>query len=80
MFARVIISSVAIFVGLLTGMLCNMGIGMLNVLFFPMPEGVDWFDESAREALDAWIKSLPQHAFTRVGALVLRDLIVSRLE
>ncbi len=41
MFVRIIIAFVAVVVGLFVGMLCNMGIGTLNLLFFPMPEGLD---------------------------------------
>ena len=66
MFLRIIIAFVAVIVGLFIGTLCNMGIGMLNILFFPMPADVNWCDESSHEALDAWIKSLPQHAFILV--------------
>ncbi|MBC8203485.1 MAG: hypothetical protein H8E91_06610, partial [Planctomycetes bacterium] len=60
---RILIAIVAVIVGLIVGSAVNWGIGSLNVVFFPMPEGVPWQDT---DAIIAWIKTLPQQAFILV--------------
>ena len=60
---RILIAIVAVIVGLFIGGTVNLGTGMLNVLIFPMPDGVSWNDS---EAINEWIKGLPQSAFILV--------------
>ena len=60
---RILIAIVAVIVGLFIGGTVNLGTGMLNVLIFPMPDGVSWNDS---EAINEWIKDLPQSAFILV--------------
>ena len=60
---RILFAIVAVIVGVLVGGAVNWGIGNLNVMFFPMPEGVTWQDT---DAIIAWIKTLPQQAFILV--------------
>jgi hypothetical protein len=60
---RILVAIVAVVVGLIVGGAANWGMGNLNVLFYPMPEGVTWTD---KDAIIAWIKTLPQTAFILV--------------
>jgi len=60
---RILIAIVAVIVGLFIGGTVNLGTGILNVLIFPMPDGVSWNDS---EAINEWIKGLPQSAFILV--------------
>ena len=50
----------AVIAGLIIGMALNMAIAMLNMFFFPMPEGVSMQDQ---EAFSAWASALPETAF-----------------
>lgn len=47
----------AVILGLIAGMIANMALGMLNLVFFPLPEGVSMWDT---EALTAAIRDMPQ--------------------
>ena len=50
----------AVIAGLIVGMALNMAIIMLNLIPFPMPEGVSMEDQ---EAFSAWASTLPDTAF-----------------
>jgi len=50
----------AVFAGMIVGMALNMAIIMLNLIFFPMPEGLSMED---REGFSAWAATLPDSAF-----------------
>ena len=50
----------AVILGLIVGMVLNMGVLFLNMVFFPMPEGVSMNDQAA---MVAWMAELPQTAF-----------------
>lgn len=66
---RILIAIVAVIVGTLIGGMANYLIGMLNVMLFPLPDGMtysDMFDADAQETLVVWISSLPQSAFILV--------------
>jgi hypothetical protein len=54
---------IAVLVGLFVGMAANMAVVQLNLLMFPLPEGVSWTDDAE---LIAWIETLPQSAFVLV--------------
>ena len=59
----------AVITGLCIGGIANMLIGGLNLLFFPMPDGMtfsDMFDEEKLPAILAWLETLPQSAFILV--------------
>ena len=63
---RILIAFVAVIVGTLIGGMANFGIGMLNVVFFPAPEGTTFQElikPENRDALIDWLGSLPQSAF-----------------
>ena len=50
----------AVFAGLIVGMALNMAIIMVNLIPFPMPEGLSMQDQ---EGFSAWAKTLPATAF-----------------
>ncbi|MEE2856364.1 MAG: hypothetical protein VX949_03120, partial [Planctomycetota bacterium] len=50
----------AVIAGMIVGMALNMAIIMLNLIFFPMPEGLSMQDQ---EGFSAWAKTLPETAF-----------------
>ena len=54
---------IAVLVGLFVGMTANMMVVQLNLLMFPLPDGVTWTDT---DELIAWIETLPQSAFVLV--------------
>lgn len=54
---------VAVLAGMFVGMVLNMGLIQLNVVLFPMPEGVG-FDDT--EAFATYIQGLPLRAFVLV--------------
>ena len=57
----------AVVIGVVVGGSINMGIGLLNVQIFPLPEGMSLMTiADDPEALEAWINSLPQTAFILV--------------
>ena len=57
----------AVVIGVVVGASINMGIGLLNVQIFPLPEGMSLMTiADDPEALEAWISSLPQTAFILV--------------
>ena len=57
----------AVVIGAIVGGSINMGIGLLNVQIFPLPEGMSLMTiADDPEALEAWINSLPQTAFILV--------------
>jgi len=49
-----------VIVGLIVGMILNMALVLLNVMLFPMPEGMDMNDP---EQFNAYLAPLPDHAF-----------------
>ncbi|MCH2146789.1 MAG: hypothetical protein MK073_03115 [Phycisphaerales bacterium] len=72
----------AIAVGIFVGMLCNMGIGLANILIFPMPEGMnfsDAFNEETQQAFIDWLDSLPQSAFLLVLVAHLSQAFIGGL-
>lgn len=50
----------AVVAGMVVGMALNMALIMLNLVFFPMPEGVSMQDQ---EGFSAWAATLPDSAF-----------------
>jgi len=50
----------AVILGLIVGMALNMGLVLLNMVFFPMPEGISMSDQAG---MAAWMAELPQTAF-----------------
>ena len=50
----------AVIAGLIVGMALNMALIMVNLIPFPMPEGVSMQDQ---EAFSAWASTLPDTAF-----------------
>ncbi len=72
----------AIAVGIFVGMLCNMGIGLANILIFPMQEGMtlsDAFNEKTQQAFIDWLESLPQSAFLLVLVAHLSQAFIGGL-
>lgn len=79
---RIIISIVAVVIGVIAGMATNMAIGFVNVLFFAMPEGMTYTDmmkEENREVVVEWIGTLPQSAFILVLIAHLSQAFVGGL-
>jgi hypothetical protein len=50
----------AVIAGLVIGMIANMAIIMLNLVIYPMPEGLSMDDQ---EAFSAWVSTLPETSF-----------------
>ncbi len=50
----------AVIAGMIVGMVLNITIIMINLIFFPMPEGLSMQDQ---EGFSAWAKTLPETAF-----------------
>ena len=50
----------AVIAGLIVGMALNMALIMVNLIPFPMPEGLSMQDQ---EGFSAWAKTLPETAF-----------------
>ena len=66
---RFLIAIVAVIVGWVVGCLANLGIGMVNVMMFPLPDGMtftDMLNPDNKQAIVDWIASLPQTAFILV--------------
>ena len=66
-FINVVRNIGAVVIGVLFGGIINWYIGILNVQFFPLPEGMTFISlMQDQEAFTAWINSLPQTAFILV--------------
>ena len=66
---RIVMAIMAVIVGTIIGSIVNTLIGFLNVQFFPLPEGLtyfDLFDEANMEPIIEWIGTLPDTAFILV--------------
>lgn len=53
-------NALAVVVGMIVGMVANMALIFLNLVFYPMPEGVEMADQ---EAMSAYFERLPATAF-----------------
>lgn len=65
----------AVALGLVAGAFMNMGIIMINMQFFPLPEGLNWADPASKEVL---FPSLPNSSLHRLKCCTLGRVASSR--